>query len=449
MDVTAATDHELAAAAAAGDEAAFAAIHARYASVIHDYCARMTRSRDDAADLTQITFERAWHNLSTRQAGRSLKSWLYAIAHHASIDLLRRRRPAVPVEDGDSGAFAAVGDAGDPERAVIADETARDVWDAATALSRSEYTALHYQLRAGMTPDEIGAAMSISSGAVHTTLSRARDALEEAFTVLQLVRRGRRDCAGLAGALGARPPHLALDKATRRVVRRHLSECDVCTANSERFVAAAVFSALVPVAPVAALRLPPLGPQVPDRRRRAKRRRAPRRRLVAAGAGVLATAVIAGALVAARDAGPGPDRTPPRDPTRIESSTHRVGEPSTNRVVVVRWSGASDPAGRDERASRVAGYSTSWTPAPAMPDRVQEVGAAVTTSSSPELVDGSWWFNISTVDAAGNWTSTGHLGPFVIVSPPPPSTTTTQTGRESPLPPHSPGRQPQPGWPAR
>lgn len=448
MDTTIATDDELAVAASGGDEAAFAAIHDRYAGAIHDFCARITRNRDDAADLTQITFERAWHNLSTRQAGRSLKSWLYTIAHHAAIDLLRRRRPTMPVDDDDPDAFTVVAESDDPERTAIANETVLDVWDAAAALSPNEYTALHYQLRAGMTPEEIGAAMSMSSGTVHTTLSRARDAFQEAFTVLQLVRRGQRDCAALASVLGARPARAALDKRTRKVVRQHLSVCDVCTANSERLVAAAVLGAFAPVAPLVTLQLPQLGPQVPDRRRRKQRRRVRRPRLVGSVMGVVGVVTAAGTFVAVRDPGPGPDRTPPRDPTLIESSTHRVNEPSTNRVVTVQWSGAGDPAGRGERGSRVAGYSTSWTNEPATPDRSRDVGAGTSTGSSPELSDGGWWFNISTVDTEGNWTSTGHLGPFMIVSPPP-TTTTTQPRKAQPRKSPPSGWQPPPGWQTR
>lgn len=96
MEAEARTDEALATATAAGDSAAFAVLYERYALRIHDFAARITRSREDGADVTQITFERAWRNLARRRPDRLFKPWLFSIAHHAALDLLRRpgrRRP--------------------------------------------------------------------------------------------------------------------------------------------------------------------------------------------------------------------------------------------------------------------------------------------------------------------------------------------------------------------
>src|SRR5438067_410186 len=141
--------------------------------------------------------------------------------------------------------------------AAIAAETAQDVWSSAAALSRTEYAALHFQVRVGLAPAEIAEAMHVRPGTVHTALTRARHTFEVAFTALQLARRGRRDCPTLDALLGARPL-VTLDRRTMRAVKRHLDQCDRCRENSRRFlVPAELFGALAPVAPLAGSKLLP------------------------------------------------------------------------------------------------------------------------------------------------------------------------------------------------
>lgn len=102
------------------------------------------------------------------------------------------------------------------------------------------------------------------------------------------------------------------------------------------------------------------------------------------------------------------DTVNPTDPTSISSSSHTTSMWSSDDTVDVSWSGASDAT------SGVAGYSHLWDTNPSTtPDQVSE--GTGTTSTSPSLVDGnSHYFHLSTVDNAGNWTSTLHLGPFFI-----------------------------------
>ena len=100
------------------------------------------------------------------------------------------------------------------------------------------------------------------------------------------------------------------------------------------------------------------------------------------------------------------DTSPPGNPT-LSSSSHTVGTWSGDPTVDVAWSGASDAA------SGVDGYSWQWSQsADTTPDQAKEGSASSTTS--PALADGVWWFHLRTVDAAGNWSSAVHLGPFRI-----------------------------------
>jgi hypothetical protein len=109
---------------------------------------------------------------------------------------------------------------------------------------------------------------------------------------------------------------------------------------------------------------------------------------------------------------------PPTNPTNLDSQSHALGTWSTSNAVQVSWSGAQD------EDSGLAGYSVVWDMAPdTLPDMILDLGADVTSMTSPPLADGKGhYFHLRTGDRAGNWTATAlHLGPFWIDSTPPTS----------------------------
>jgi RNA polymerase sigma-70 factor (TIGR02960 family) len=90
------TDDAVVAAARAGDEAAFAALVDRHRRELHVHCYRMLGSFEEAEDLVQETFLRAWRRRDSFQGGPGLRAWLYRIATNACLDELRRSRRRVP-----------------------------------------------------------------------------------------------------------------------------------------------------------------------------------------------------------------------------------------------------------------------------------------------------------------------------------------------------------------
>jgi hypothetical protein len=67
----------------------------------------------------------------------------------------------------------------------------------------------------------------------------------------------------------------------------------------------------------------------------------------------------------------------------------------------------------------VDGFSFEWDRRPVtLPDTVKDAEETAGGTTSRSLGNGRWWFHLRSRDNAGNWTSTRHLGPFVIVPRP-------------------------------
>jgi len=94
----------------------------------------------------------------------------------------------------------------------------------------------------------------------------------------------------------------------------------------------------------------------------------------------------------------------------LNSTSHQPGVWSSNNVVEVQW----EP--QPEDVEGLAGYSVLWdTSEYNRPDTNRDLMPAITSLRSDPLPDGdSNYFHIRSVDGAGNWSTTAHLGPFYI-----------------------------------
>lgn len=74
----------------------FGLLYERYLARVYRYMLSRCGSRDEAADLTQIVFTRAYDNLARYRPGRApFAAWLFRIARNAAADAHRRRRTTV------------------------------------------------------------------------------------------------------------------------------------------------------------------------------------------------------------------------------------------------------------------------------------------------------------------------------------------------------------------
>jgi len=82
-----------------GQTEAFGALVARYEKPIYNVAFRMVRSREDARDLTQAVFLKAYEKLESFNPKYKFFSWIYRMTVNETINFLQRRRQNVPVEE--------------------------------------------------------------------------------------------------------------------------------------------------------------------------------------------------------------------------------------------------------------------------------------------------------------------------------------------------------------
>lgn len=88
-------DDDLVTMARAGSHDAFCTLVERYRAPVVRFAYRLTRDADEANDVAQETFFRAYRNLGSFEPDRSFARWLFAITRNASHDALRRTRRSV------------------------------------------------------------------------------------------------------------------------------------------------------------------------------------------------------------------------------------------------------------------------------------------------------------------------------------------------------------------
>jgi RNA polymerase sigma factor (sigma-70 family) len=163
-------DDRLVDLARSGSEPAFEAIVARYRKPLLRYCVRLV-SDQRAEEAVQETFVRAYAALMRGEVVRTLKPWLYRIAHNSALNTVRvRPLSLVALDDGIEATETT-------EVTAERQEGLRDVVSAVQALPIRQRDAIVQRELEGRSYDEIAAALGVSNGAVRQLLNRARTSL--------------------------------------------------------------------------------------------------------------------------------------------------------------------------------------------------------------------------------------------------------------------------------
>jgi RNA polymerase sigma-70 factor (ECF subfamily) len=168
-----------------GDTAAFEAIYNRYERRIYAFVYRLMGNAEDAYDLTQDTFVKAYMALPriSGDADLNLSAWLHRIASNACMDVLRRRKLIrwLPWETFDTNPALEPAADDDPVGEYSQVETTGEVQAVLTKLTPKHRMALVLKEYQGMSCDEIGEVMGASRSAIKSLLFRAREEFRQVY----------------------------------------------------------------------------------------------------------------------------------------------------------------------------------------------------------------------------------------------------------------------------
>ena len=162
------SDQDLVEEAKAGSDAAFAALYVRHQRAVHARCFRVLRDHDEAADAAQNAMLSALRALRRDDSPANLRAWLLSIAHNEAVSLLRRSRPAEPLEVGHAGAGPGA-DEGAFQR-----ERLRQLVDDLHALPDRQRGALLLREASGFSYRHIASVLGTSAGNARQTVHAAR-----------------------------------------------------------------------------------------------------------------------------------------------------------------------------------------------------------------------------------------------------------------------------------
>jgi RNA polymerase sigma-70 factor (ECF subfamily) len=173
------TDSAAAEEARKGNQHAFRVLVERHSRSIFRLAFRMTGNQQDAEDMVQEAFLRAWKQMHRFDGRASFGTWIYRIAANCSLDLIRARKvhgeqqPIAGVE-GEPGTFDNVAtDAPSPERLTHSSQIARLLGPALAELSEMERTAFLLRHYEGCGTEEIARVLNVQTNAAKQTVFRA------------------------------------------------------------------------------------------------------------------------------------------------------------------------------------------------------------------------------------------------------------------------------------
>lgn len=164
--------------AQSGDGDAFRTLVERHSRSVFRLAYRMTGNEQDAEDVVQETFLRAYKQLSRYESRSTFSTWLYRIASNYSLDLIRLRKRHVEksegvTEEGRSTLDTVAATEPAPDRLVFSTEVQQRVADAMNELSdleRSAFVLRHFE---GLSIEEIGGMLGTSLNATKHSIFRA------------------------------------------------------------------------------------------------------------------------------------------------------------------------------------------------------------------------------------------------------------------------------------
>lgn len=174
------SDAHLVALTSAGNKAAYQQLVERYSSRIRGAAFDILRNREEAEDITQETFVKAYISIQSFKGDSSFYTWLFRIAYNLAIDLKRKqtRRGGEHLEFDESKDVNR-SSVEKPDEALMRKELGETVQAALSELSDEHRAALVLREVDGLSYDEISDAIGVPRGTVMSRIFYARKALQK------------------------------------------------------------------------------------------------------------------------------------------------------------------------------------------------------------------------------------------------------------------------------
>lgn len=162
------------------DQGAFALLLEKYRSALIAHILKYVSVIEDAEDICQRSFEKAFMNIGRYNAQYAFSTWLYNIAQNEAIDHLRRSRATISsVSISDEREALDVQASSTPEEEFITDQAVRELISGIQRLPDSYRQVVELRFIKDYAYEDIARTLNLPLGTVKTRINRARKMLEK------------------------------------------------------------------------------------------------------------------------------------------------------------------------------------------------------------------------------------------------------------------------------
>ena len=159
---------------------AFESIVSNFSEQLYWQIRHMVLSHDDANDILQNTFIKAWNNLDSFMGYSRISTWLYRIAVNETLTFLNRQKETVPIETDEDGELS-ISDRLESDPYFDGDLTERQLQEAIATLPDKQRMVFNMKYFNEMKYEEISEILGTSVGALKASFHIAVKKIEEYF----------------------------------------------------------------------------------------------------------------------------------------------------------------------------------------------------------------------------------------------------------------------------
>ena len=163
-----------------GDKDAFEELVLANQKNVYNLALKMTKNEEDAMDISQESFLKAYTQLGNFRGESRFSVWMYRLTHNMCIDFLRRKPDANVIsltyqnDDNETGDIEIPDTRELPEDILLRHESRKTINESINELGQGHREILVMREITGMSYSDIAATLNISEGTVKSRLARAR-----------------------------------------------------------------------------------------------------------------------------------------------------------------------------------------------------------------------------------------------------------------------------------